>query len=262
LWVAGIVVLVVVIALAVALASGNKKSTPNAPAGATLLQTVSSVPASVFTTVGTGTAANAPRPISAPALKIGAKPELLYIGAEYCPYCATERWPLVVALSRFGTFSHLQTTHSSSIDSFPNTPTFSFHGATYRSQYLAFTGVELATNQPQGDGYKPLDKLTSAQTDVFRTYTSPPYANELGAIPFVDFGGRYLVTAVSYDPGVLSNKTASQIADDLHDPTTAVSKGAIGVANLFTAAICGLTGNQPAAVCGTTVIARILQGLK
>ena len=36
------------------------------------------------------------------------KPELLYIGAEYCPYCAASRWPLIIALSRFGTFKGLR----------------------------------------------------------------------------------------------------------------------------------------------------------
>ena len=30
-------------------------------------------------------------------------PELFYYGAEYCPYCAAERWSVVIALSRFGT---------------------------------------------------------------------------------------------------------------------------------------------------------------
>ena len=38
-----------------------------------------------------------------PALTSGGKPEILYVGAEYCPYCAAERWAMVVALSRFGT---------------------------------------------------------------------------------------------------------------------------------------------------------------
>jgi hypothetical protein len=28
------------------------------------------------------------------------KPEMLYIGAEFCLYCAELRWPLAVALSR------------------------------------------------------------------------------------------------------------------------------------------------------------------
>ncbi len=33
------------------------------------------------------------------------KPEVLFVGAEFCPFCAAERWPLIVALSRFGHFS-------------------------------------------------------------------------------------------------------------------------------------------------------------
>jgi hypothetical protein len=258
LWIIGTVVVVVGLALVVALAHGSSKKPQGAGlVSASLLHKITTIPASVYERVGTGTAVNAPKKISAPALKIGTKPEVLYIGAEYCPYCATERWPMVIALSRFGTFSKLKTTHSSSIDTFPNTATFSFHHATYSSPYLAFTGVELSTNQPQGSGYAPLDTLTSAQSDIFRTYTSPPYSTQVGGIPFVDFGGRYLVTAVSYDPGVLQGKGAIVIADELRDPTSSVSKGAVGEANLFTAAICNLTANRPAAVCGTTVISRL-----
>jgi hypothetical protein len=164
---------------------------------------------------------------------------------------------MVIALSRFGTFMRLKTTHSSSTDVFPNTATFSFHNATYRSNYVSFTGVEMETNQQQGDGYKPLDKLTSAQAQIFATYDAPPYTTQAGGIPFVDFGGKLLVNGVSYDPKVLSGKTATDIADALSDPTSAVSKGAIGVANLFTAAICSLTHNQPASVCNAPLIAQI-----
>ena len=56
---------------------------------------------------------------SAPTRAAG-KPEILYIGAEYCPYCATERWPLAVALSRFGTFTGLRGIHSSATDVYPS----------------------------------------------------------------------------------------------------------------------------------------------
>ena len=40
-------------------------------------------------------------------LTLNNKPEILYIGAEYCPFCAAERWSMIIALSRFGTFSNL-----------------------------------------------------------------------------------------------------------------------------------------------------------
>ena len=65
------------------------------------------------------------------------------MGAEYCPYCAAERWAMAVALSRFGTFSNLRLIHSSSADIYPNTPTLSFYKSSYTSKYVQFTPVEM-----------------------------------------------------------------------------------------------------------------------
>jgi len=103
---------------------------------AAVISQITGLPASEFNAVGQGTANNLIKPVKGTALT-GAtgKPEVLYIGAEYCPYCAAERWALIVALGRFGTFSGLQTTTSSSTDIYPNTPTFTFRGATYTSDF-------------------------------------------------------------------------------------------------------------------------------
>ena len=38
------------------------------------------------------------------AFTVGGKPAVVFIGAEYCPYCASERWPMFMALSKFCTF--------------------------------------------------------------------------------------------------------------------------------------------------------------
>jgi hypothetical protein len=38
--------------------------------------------------------------VSGPHLTSSGKPEILYVATEYCPYCAVENWPLIVALSR------------------------------------------------------------------------------------------------------------------------------------------------------------------
>jgi hypothetical protein len=162
---------------------------------------------------------------------------------------------MVVALSRFGTFSGLQLTHSTSNDVFPNTQTFSFHGATYTSTYLRFEPVELNTNQIGGNGrYQTLDTPTAEQQQVFATYDAPPYTTTAGSIPFIDFGGKYIVNGATYDPAVLQGKTASDIATALVQPDSAVARGVIGAANTLTAAICALTKNQPAAVCADPVI--------
>jgi hypothetical protein len=57
-----------------------------------------------------------------PLLYSKARPEIIFLGAEFCPYCATERWSIVMALSKFGTFSHLVGTTSSSTDVDPRSP--------------------------------------------------------------------------------------------------------------------------------------------
>jgi hypothetical protein len=120
----------------------------------------------------------------------------------------------------------------------------------------------MQSNQRQDDGYAPLDKLTAEQEQIFATYDAPPYTTSSRGIPFIDFGGKFLVSGVTYDPAVLSGKTADDIASALADPTTAISKGAIGTANTFTAAICSLTGGQPASVCNAPVIKEIATTLK
>ena len=178
---------------------------------------------------------------------------MLYVGAEYCPYCAFERWGMVVALSRFGTFKNLSTTHSSSSDQFPNTPTWTFYKSSYTSKYLAFSSVEETTNQlaSNGQGYEPLQTPTAAQQALLAKYDAPPYVPSAskGAIPFVYIGGKYLISGASASPAVLQGKTWASIASSLKDPSTDVAKAVNGTANFITAAICKTTGNQPSNVC-------------
>src|SRR5690242_5729833 len=263
-WIVALVVVAVGIALVVAVALGGSTSSgADAAAPASLVDKVTTVPVSALDQVGAGSAVASPKAITAPPLTENGKPHVLYVGAEYCPYCATERWPMVLALSRFGTFSELKTTHSSSTDVYANTQTFSFHGATYSSPYLSFTGVEMETNKQQGDGYAPLDQLDAQQQQIFDTYDRPPYVSSQSSngIPFIDFGGKYMIDGVTYDPAVLQGKSAGAIASALHDPTTKIAQGADGVANTFTAAICSLTHDQPAKVCSDPVIQSIKRSL-
>ena len=74
------------------------------------------MPTSVITSVGAGSTLGLPKPINGKAIEVDGKPGVLYIGAEYCPFCATERWAMVNALGRFGTFSGLKITNSSTTD--------------------------------------------------------------------------------------------------------------------------------------------------
>jgi hypothetical protein len=251
-----LVALVAVIVALGATACGGGSS-PRAEAPAALVRQLHDVPARDLDAVGPGTAIAPPRRINGTALRAGGKPVVLYIGAEYCPFCATQRWPLVIALSRFGTFSHLGTTHSSSTDNFPDTATFTFHGAQFRSRWIALDAVETHTNQPRGNDYAPLDHLTPSQQRIFRTYANPPYVSNdtSNGIPLVDFGGRYLLDGATYDPAVLHGESRDDISRALRDPHTPISQGALGAANTIIATICLLTNNQPASACGGTALA-------
>jgi hypothetical protein len=182
-------------------------------------------------------------------LTANGEPSVVYLGAEYCPFCAAERWPLVVALSRFGTFTGLRATHSAAGDEYPNTATLSFYGSRYTSRYLSFSPVELTTNEVVGDSYKTLQKPTREELDLMNTFDVPPYTSSAGTIPFIDFGNRYLQNGASYDPQLLQGLSQGQIAAELSRPTSAIAKGVDGTANLMTATICRLTNGRPRSVC-------------
>jgi hypothetical protein len=230
-------------------------SASNGPSGTALAGVVAkttSVPASTLDAVadGGGAVTAKPQTISGTALTANGKPEMLYIGAEYCPYCAAERWAMVVALSRFGTFSGLSTVHSSSSDTFANTPTWTFYKSTYTSSYLTFTPVETTTNVKNASaplGYVPLQTPTTAEQALQNKYDAA------GSIPFVDFGNKYAIVGATYSAQVLAGLSWATIAADLSNPNSPVAQAVDGAANYITAAICQMTGNQPASACTATV---------
>lgn len=262
----GAVVVVVAVVLALVLAQGSDNSSgssaggPSGPTGAgltSLVGRVTSVPAATLDQVGGGAVTALPSTLSGAPLTSGGKPEMLYIGAEYCPYCAAERWAMIVALNRFGTLTGLATTRSAArsgagtAEPYPSTATWTLAHARYTSKYLTFTPVEEFTNVPDKStgGYTTLMTPTTAQQALLSKYDA---ANQ-GAIPFIDYGNKYMSVGATYDPGVLAGLTWSEIAADLHTPSTPVAKSVLGAANYVTAAICRLTNERPATACTPTV---------
>jgi thiol-disulfide isomerase/thioredoxin len=246
----GVALLAVVGIVIGALVSNSGKSGQSGASSGALPASVQSdltVSPSVLAQVGLGSAqTQAMQSVTGPALTSGGKPEMLYIGAEWCPYCAAERWSMAVALSRFGSFSPLKGIHSSATDTYPNTATLTFYKSTYTSKYLVFAPVE-----NQDVNRQLLQKPTAAQQALWTKYAPPG-----NGYPFIDIGNRFVATA-TYNPQVLQGLTWSQIASDLHDPSSAVAQGADGSANMFTAAICKMTGNQPASVCTTAPVKQL-----
>jgi len=161
------------------------------------------------------------------------KPLVVYIGADYCPFCSIQRWPLIIALDRFGNFSRL--VYMASSPSEGDYPTFSFHTSTYSSNYLVFQGYE-----QQDRNNQPLDAVPSNYTGVFSQYGS--------AYPFSNFGNRYIIPGAMMSPVSLTGKTQADVLNDIKTGTS------LGIqikeaANVITALICKLTNNHPTGVC-------------
>ena len=229
-----------------------------APADAGVVQQVIAVSQPIWETVGTGGLNN---PFHAnqgqPLLKgPNGHPQFFYVGGEFCPYCAAERWAMVNALSRFGTFSHL-----SQIRSFEDTiPTFSFYQSHYSSQYVDFVPVEVKGNEPDASSqqYVNLETMTAEQQQTFQKYNSSQ------SFPFIDVGNQYTTVGASYNPQILTDSSLNSwqnIANALSNPQSAASKGILGTANYMTAAICNVTGQQPGNVCTSPVIQQIAHTL-
>jgi hypothetical protein len=253
----GAVVVVIAIVVSFVVVKLNAKTpagVSNGPVGTALANVVTdttSVPASTLDAVGAGSVTSGPTTVSGSPLTQNGKPEMLYIGAEYCPYCAAQRWAMVVALSRFGTFSGLHTVHSSSTDIPANIPTWTFYKSSYTSKYLSFVPVETLSNIPANTPaqYTTLQSATAAQQALLNRYDTN------GSIPFVDIGNKYVQVGnpAGFGPQTLSGKSWSQIAAALKQPSSPIAQGVDGAANYITAAICKLTNNQPASACTPAV---------
>ncbi len=223
------------------------------PAPSSVLDAVSNVNPSVFAAVGTGGLPNSMVPTKKtvpPLVGPSGKPEFFYAGAEYCPYCAAERWGVIVALSRFGKFTHLDETTSSPDDVYPSTPTFTFYRSAYSSQYVDFVALE-TQGQKQG---QPLQMPTAEQQQLINTFDGPPYFSSAGGIPFIDIGNVQLSQGANYSPQVLAGHTQQEIAQELSNKDSEITKNIVGTANYLTAAICMTTQQQPASVCSAAPI--------
>ena len=241
--------------------SSNTNTEIATPTDATTFKQVTQVDPDRLAQTGTGGITTPFQlPKNAPPLLVGptGKPEIFYYGAEYCPFCAAERWPVIIAMSRFGTFSKLTETLSSSTDVYPNTATFTFAKSSYSSSYVDFVPVESLDRQQQ-----LLQTPAASDQQLITTYDTT------NNIPFMDIANKYFVVSPSYDVGMLRTNPKNATSQPLSQQEIAsqlatgndLSKGILGSANYLTAAICTSTDNKPSTVCNTPAIQQIESSL-
>lgn len=232
--------------------SGPRTTTDLTLTSPSVLAEVTGIPASVFDHVGVRSPAV---PIVPPVVThaddtltargaAGARvPVVLFIGTEFNPFSAAERWPLVAALSRFGTFTTLHDVDSSPTDFAPDTPTFSFYDVAYHSDYLALRAYEVASDVLGPSGYARLMRVPRAALIVERRL------DPTATYPFVDVANRVVVRQVGLSPITFVGVSRDQVAGALADVTNPVTESIVASANYLTAAICLADAQRPAAVC-------------
>jgi Domain of unknown function (DUF929) len=261
-----VIVIAVLVVIKLTSTGGPTASSHQAvrPASATLVRGLSTVPTSVFDTVGVDIpsqfAGDPPIVIRGqPALTLnGRAPSMMYFGAEFCPFCAAQRWGMAVALARFGTWSGLDTTASGLQDG--DFSTLSFRDAKLTSRYVNFVPIETCTNvvDPSVDGcsgYKPLQRPSNSQQAVLNKYAGPAFvpSNAQGIhFPYIDVDNKVLYSGSTYEPAVLTGLSQTQIVAGLTDPTNIVTRSIIGTSNYIAASICAGTKGAPADVCDSS----------
>ncbi len=182
-----------------------------------------------------------------PPLTSDGKPELFFAGSEACPFCAVERWGMIAGLSQFGTFSNLSLMQSLTTDG-PSVRTLTFYGSSYRSPYVAFVPVEAWSNVRHGFAFAHLQPLSASQRALLNRF-DPSLTT-----PFIDVAGSFVKVDSTVDPNLIGGLSWTQIVGLLKNPNSIPAQAIAGPAEVLTAEVCEVTGNNPQSVCSSKVV--------
>jgi hypothetical protein len=254
----GLIILAIVLLGVLVIVRDN--SSPSSPtvetfsaASSSLVSTLD-VPASAYDAVGVSSPANPVTPPSAtdsaPLWRDGTaggpqRPVVFFYGAEFAPYAAAQRWPVVLALTRFGTFNQLGLMQSSMTSAFPDLSTFTFWHVGYKSRWIALQSVERYSSlNPTGADYLSLQTPDSRQAAAVAAYS--PSADNFA---LTDVANRYVLSGSGFSPTVLEGMTQDQIAGVLTNTASPLTQAVLAAANEVTASICAVDGQNPGSVC-------------
>lgn len=225
-------------------------------APASIVKQATHVPAAIFTEIGETSSPAMLQPLHAlshqsPIAGKGQKPEVVFIGDEFQSASAPLRWALVVALSRFGTFSGLQSLQSGTQQVFPGTASLGFAGAKYKSPYLRAVFIERTSNQKNAadTAFAPLTHVPGWAQTLLTHYDRPTAFTGVLELPFLDLNNQFVQVGGPFSPAYIEGLTSGAIARSLSDATAPSTHAVIAAANALVADLCVLTTDAPSGVC-------------
>ena len=172
--------------------------------------------------------------VSKDTMRRSGKLFVFFMGAEFCPYCAAERWAIVRSLQKFGQWDGLKQTISAARDQpFLNLPTYDFTSATYNSPHIEFVAREIKDRE-----FKQLQKLLKTEEKLIRKY------NPKKEIPFLLIGGRFMQIGSGFPPKIFIGHTFRQTETELKKVESEIRKTIDEEANVISALLC-LCGLPP-----------------
>ena len=180
-------------------------------------------------------------PASAKLPATDGKPLVVFVGAEYCPYCAAERWVMVMWLSRFGTFK--QSLRDSVV----------IHRRLSRHRYLHVLQVDRtrartstsAPNEIEDRNQQPLQTMSAGDPNIFTKYDDPPYTIAAAASSHSSTSaGCSPSTPRATSRATLQACRGARSQRSSATRASTVTKAIIGNANILTAATCIATGDH------------------
>src|ERR671917_1667053 len=178
------------------------------------------------------------------------KPLLFFMGAGFCPYCATERWAIVRALNNFGSWQGLvETTSAGHDEKYLNVPTVDFSRAKYTSDYVDFIGRETADRN-----FEPQQELDEKDYEILDTF------NPDQIIPFLLIDGQFMQVGSGYSPQLLEGMSHAKLKAEVQNPASSVGKAIKTEADNITALICKSIAGK-ANVCNSEDIKTLTENI-
>ena len=153
---------------------------------------------------------------------------VFFMGAGFCPFCASERWAIVRALSNFGNWQGLVETASADHDEkYLNIPTVNFANAKYTSNHIEFVGRETADRN-----FEPLQELGERDYEILDAF------NPDQIIPFLLIDGQFMQVGSGYSPQLLEGMDHAKVKAEQANPASLAGRAIRMEADNITALIC------------------------
>jgi thiol-disulfide isomerase/thioredoxin len=183
--------------------------------------------------------------VSKETMRRNGKLFVFFLGAEYCPYCAAQRWAIVRSLQKFGQWDGLKQTISAARDEpFLNLPTYDFTNANYTSPHIEFLSREIQDRE-----FRPLQKLLKTDEKLLQKF------NPEREIPFLLVGGRFTQIGSGFTPKIFIGHTFRQTETELKKMESEIRKTIDDEANIISALLC--ISGLPPEVCRETMVAEL-----